>query len=68
VQKRSYRKNRLLEWGMDHRERLDISNYLWGKKGHELGTNSRIIMVAGVFVALTEDRPYRKKACPFRRS
>ncbi|HPI17924.1 MAG: HD domain-containing phosphohydrolase [Mesotoga sp.] len=53
-------KHRLLEWGVDHHERLDGSGYPWGKKGYELGIESRIIMIADVFVALTEDRPYRK--------
>jgi len=53
-------RHRLLWWGVNHHERLDGSGYPWGKKGSELGIESRIIMLADVFVALTEDRPYRK--------
>jgi len=50
-------KHRLLQWGINHHERLDGSGYPWGKIGAELDLESRIIMVADVFVALTEDRP-----------
>ncbi len=53
-------KHRLLEWGVNHHERLDGSGYPWGKKRDELGIESRIIMLADVFIALIEDRPYRK--------
>lgn len=53
-------KHRLLQWGINHHERLDGSGYPWGRSGAELDLESRIIMLADVFVALTEDRPYRK--------
>jgi putative nucleotidyltransferase with HDIG domain len=53
-------KHRLLQWGVNHHERLDSSGYAWGKSSTELDLESRIIMIADVFVALTEDRPYRK--------
>jgi HD-GYP domain-containing protein (c-di-GMP phosphodiesterase class II) len=45
---------------VNHHERLDSSGYAWGKSSTELDLESRIIMIADVFVALTEDRPYRK--------
>ncbi|MBN2220514.1 MAG: HD domain-containing protein [Kosmotogaceae bacterium] len=53
-------KHTLLQWAINHHERLDVSGYPWGKSGTELDLESRIIMMADVFVALTEDRPYRK--------
>ncbi len=53
-------KHWLLQWGINHHERLDGSGYPWGRSGAELDLESRIIMLADVFVALTEDRPYRK--------
>ena len=43
-----------------HHERLDGSGYPWGLKGNELGIRARILQVADVFTALTENRPYRK--------
>ena len=43
-----------------HHERLDGSGYPWGLKGNELGIRARILQVADVFTALTEDRPYRE--------
>ncbi len=43
-----------------HHERLDGSGYPWGLKGNELGMRARILQVADVFTALTENRPYRK--------
>ena len=43
-----------------HHERLDGSGYPWGLKGNEMGIRARILQVADVFTALTEDRPYRK--------
>ena len=45
---------------MNHHERLDSSGYPWGKSSAELDLESKIIIIADVFVALTEDRPYRK--------
>jgi HD-GYP domain-containing protein (c-di-GMP phosphodiesterase class II) len=53
-------KHRLLQWGVNHHERLDSSGYPWEKSSAELDLESKIIVIAGVFVALTEDRPYRK--------
>ena len=43
-----------------HHERLDGSGYPWGLKGNEIGIRARILQIADVFTALTEDRPYRK--------
>ena len=43
-----------------HHERLDGSGYPWGLRGNEIGMRARILQVADVFTALTEDRPYRR--------
>ncbi len=43
-----------------HHERLDGSGYPFGLTEDELPMKARILQVADVFVALTEERPYRK--------
>jgi HD-GYP domain-containing protein (c-di-GMP phosphodiesterase class II) len=47
-------------WASFHHERIDSCGYPFRYKGPELPLGSRIIAVADVFTALTEDRPYRK--------
>lgn len=46
-------------WSSYHHERLDGSGYPYQLKGDELTTGSRIIAIADVFTAVSEDRPYR---------
>ena len=48
------------EWAAYHHERLDGSGYPFHCDKKELSTGSRIMMVADIFTALAEDRPYRK--------
>lgn len=45
-------------WASLHHERLDGKGYPFGPREIPLG--SRIVAVADVFTAITEDRPYRK--------
>jgi HD-GYP domain-containing protein (c-di-GMP phosphodiesterase class II) len=47
-------------WASFHHERLDGSGYPFHHKGQDLPLGSRIMAVADVFTAITEDRPYRK--------
>ncbi|MTJ92852.1 MAG: HD domain-containing protein [Desulfovibrio sp.] len=47
------------DWGGRHHERLDGTGYPHGISGPSLSLPVRIIAVADVFTALTEDRPYR---------
>lgn len=47
-------------WGSLHQERLNGTGYPFGLEADELPLGSRIMAVADVFTALTEDRPYRK--------
>lgn len=47
-------------WGGLHHERPDGSGYPLGLCGRQLSLPARIMAVADVFTALTEDRPYRK--------
>ncbi len=47
-------------WGSLHHERIDGTGYPFHLKGSELPMVSRIMAVADVFTAITEDRPYRK--------
>jgi len=51
-------------WGALHQERLNGTGYPFGLKSDELPLGSRIMAVADVFTALTEDRPYRKGMDP----
>lgn len=48
------------QWAAYHHERLDGSGYPFHCKAAELNIGSRIIMIADIFTALTEDRPYRR--------
>lgn len=47
------------EWASQHHERLDGSGYPHGKASGQLSFGARILQVADVFTAITEDRPYR---------
>lgn len=48
------------EWASYHHEKLTGNGYPYHLKGEELSYGSRIMAVADIFTALTEDRPYRK--------
>lgn len=50
----------IAEWAAYHHERLDGSGYPFHCTAKELNTGARIMMVADIFTALAEDRPYRK--------
>ncbi|MCG0276504.1 MAG: HD domain-containing protein, partial [Thermosediminibacteraceae bacterium] len=47
-------------WASFHHERLDGNGYPFHYSGHDLPLGARIMAVADVFCAITEDRPYRK--------
>lgn len=46
-------------WGSLHQERLNGTGYPFGYKADKLPLGARIMAVADVFTALTENRPYR---------
>jgi len=48
------------EWILHHHERLDGRGYPDGLPADDLPLESRIILVADAFEAITTDRPYRK--------
>lgn len=50
----------LSHWASSHHEKLDGSGYPFHYKEGELDAGCRILAVADIFTALTEDRPYRK--------
>jgi len=54
----------LAQWAAFHHERPDGRGYPFHSSGDEFSTGSRIVAVADVFTALTEDRPYRKGMSP----
>ena len=47
------------QWVLHHHEHLDGSGYPHGLRGDEIPIQSRIILVADAFEAMTSDRPYR---------
>ncbi len=49
----------ICQWAAYHHERLDGTGYPFRIGGKDLSMGCRIMAVADVFVALTEDRPYR---------
>ncbi|PWW09171.1 HD domain-containing phosphohydrolase [Mangrovibacter plantisponsor] len=51
---------RIVSWAANHHERLDGSGYPFGLVAAELDIPSRILAVADVFTATTENRPYRR--------
>jgi HD-GYP domain-containing protein (c-di-GMP phosphodiesterase class II) len=54
----------IAEWASHHHERLDGSGYPFHKPADRLSLGSRIMAVADIYTALTEDRPYRKGLAP----
>lgn len=52
--------SQITEWAAFHHERLDGSGYPFHLGSDKLGMGSRIMAVADIFTALSEDRPYRK--------
>ncbi len=48
------------KWGAFHHEKMDGKGYPFRYQGDDLNLGSRIMAVADVFTALTEDRPYRQ--------
>lgn len=50
----------ITSWSALHHERVDGSGYPFAYAAEHLSLGSRVLAVADVFVALTEDRPYRK--------
>lgn len=48
------------EWASYHHERLDGEGYPFHIDGSHLSLGSRIMAIADIFTALTENRPYRK--------
>jgi HD-GYP domain-containing protein (c-di-GMP phosphodiesterase class II) len=50
----------IAKWGAFHHERLNGKGYPFRIGEKDLSTYSRIIMVADIFTALTENRPYRE--------
>ncbi len=51
-------------WASFHQERMNGTGYPFHLTGDDLPLGSRIMAVADVFTALTEDRPYRKGMSP----
>ena len=47
-------------WSALHQERISGLGYPFGYKGEQLPLGARIMAVADIFTAITEDRPYRK--------
>lgn len=50
---------------LQHHERSDGSGYPFGKNGEEIEAFSMIVAIADVYDAMTSDRVYRPRICPF---
>lgn len=50
----------IVQWAANHHERLDGSGYPFSLRAASLDIPSRILAVADVFTAMTENRPYRQ--------
>ena len=55
---------RMVEWAAHHHERLDGKGYPFALAGKEIDEGSRLMTIADIFAALTEDRPYRSAMTP----
>ena len=53
------RLERVAEWAAFHHEKLDGTGYPFRVGADKINTGARIMAVADIFTALTEDRPYR---------
>jgi len=56
--------SRMVGWATNHHEKLDGSGYPHGLAASELDICSRIVTVADIFQALTQERPYRGRMSP----
>lgn len=52
------------QWAAYHHERLDGKGYPFGIGAEGLDEGARLMAIADMFAALTEDRPYRKALSP----
>ena len=50
---------------LQHHERADGSGYPFGKNGEQIENFAMIIAIADVYDAMTSDRIYRPRVCPF---
>lgn len=54
----------VIQWAAYHHERLDGKGYPFGINADKLDTGARLMTIADMFTALTEDRPYREALSP----
>ncbi len=54
----------ITRWAALHHERLDGSGYPFQVHGPDLCLGARIMALADVFTAITEDRPHRQRSSP----
>ncbi len=57
--------DRIKMCALQHHERADGSGYPFGKTSDELENFSMIVAIADVYDAMTSDRVYRPRICPF---
>lgn len=55
---------RMVEWASHHHERLDGKGYPFAIGGNALDEGARLMTIADMYAALTEDRPYRLAMSP----
>jgi len=52
--------DRIVDWASFHHEKLDGSGYPFSLDANEIDIGARIMAVSDIFVALIEERPYKK--------
>ena len=55
---------RMVEWASHHHEGLDGKGYPFALADKDLDEGARLMAIADIFAALTEERPYRKAMSP----
>lgn len=48
-----------------HHERINGTGYPTGAKGNQINSYAKIVAIADIYDAMTADRSYRNKICPF---
>ena len=56
--------DRVVRWAAYHHERLDGQGYPFALEAADLDTGCRLMTIADIWAALTEERPYRQAMAP----
>lgn len=57
--------DKIMQGVLQHHERCDGSGYPSALQGSQIHPYARLVAIADIYSAMTSDRVYRKKVCPF---